>query len=550
MVQRNQKVKKLKKIIQSEVFVTKDNRKIISRSGTESAWLFDFRNILLQPDYIDLIADIFWDRFQDRYPFQVGGLEVAAIPLISAIVMKSKQKDRPVNGFFIRKSRKKDGLLKMIEGKINDEKIILVDDLINSGKTFIRQIKVVEGINKKAAEIFTILNFRDLNVYDFAKEKNITITSLFSLPDFGLEFRGTKSEVLPKNNFHVEWYFKGLNPNYFYVVTKSTPVLDADKIYFGSDSGNFWALKQNNGAIAWKYKVGWHAKGKSIFSSPALYNNTVYFGSYDGNVYALDTKTGKRKWVFMEADWVGSSPALAPDLGLLFIGLEFGLFKKRGGIAALDLDTGEKKWEYIMPEFTHASPAYLPSKNIVAIGCNDSAAYLFNSKTGKLLWKYQTEREIKASCAFDEKRGHVCFGSLDGFLYILDIRSGKLVYKYQTEGGIYSTPLIYNDTVYFASLDKRLYSLDLKTHTLNWSFATNGRIFASPEIIHDKLYIGSNDGRMYEIDLVSGKELDFFQATERITNKIAYNHDTDRFFVLTFANEIYCLKKNIDKTMR
>ena len=48
---------------------------------------------------------------------------------------------------------------------------------------------------------------------------------------------------------------------------------------------------------------------------------------------------------------------------------------------------------------------------------------------------------------------------------------------------------------------------------------------------------------MYEIDLISGKELSFFQATERITNKIVYNAETERFFVPTFANEIYCLEK-------
>ena len=36
--------------------------------------------------------------------------------------------------------------MKMVEGKLSEDKIILVDDLINSGKTFIRQIEVLEKL--------------------------------------------------------------------------------------------------------------------------------------------------------------------------------------------------------------------------------------------------------------------------------------------------------------------------------------------------------------------------------------------------------------------
>ncbi|MEW6408385.1 MAG: PQQ-binding-like beta-propeller repeat protein, partial [Patescibacteria group bacterium] len=97
--------------------------------------------------------------------------------------------------------------------------------------------------------------------------------------------------------------------------------------------------------------------------------------------------------------------------------------------------------------------------------------------------------------------------------------------------------------VYFSSLDKHLYSVNLDTGKLNWKFAASGRFFANPVIIDDKIYIGATDGRMYEIDAETGKLLDFFQATERITNQIAYNPQTQIIFLPTYANEIYCLKK-------
>ena len=538
-------IQKLKEIIKRDVLVTAQDQKIVSSNGGDSKWLFDFRKILLKPECLDLIAEIFWKRFKDQYPFQVGGQETAAIPLISAIVMKGLTLGTPVNGFYLRKSRKKDGLQKIVEGALNGEKIILVDDLINSGSTFVRQLEVLEQLDKKVSHVFVLMNFRDLNDYTFGNEKHIELISLLSLLDFDMPLLKKEEKKLPANNFDVVWYFKGENPNYFYVVSKSAPTLDNEKIYFGSDNGYFWALNQSDGSVAWKYKVGWHAQGKSIFSSPALGQNCVYFGSYDGNVYALDTATGKPKWIFMEADWVGSSPVTAPDLNLLFIGLEFGLWNKRGGIVALDLDNGEKKWQYFMSEYVHCSPVYSQKKGLVAIGGNDSTVYLFKAKNGELLWSYKTNGEIKASLVFDEKRNLLLFGSFDGNLYGLDLKSGQPRITYKMQAGMYSTPLVYGDKVIFTSLDKLIYCLNLDTQKLVWTFQAGARIFSTPIVIEGRLYVGANDGRLYEIDPENGKAKSFFQVAERITNKPAYNAVIKRFFLPTYANEIFCLEAKI-----
>ena len=94
--------------------------------------------------------------------------------------------------------------------------------------------------------------------------------------------------------------------------------------------------------------------------------------------------TGAEKWVWDEADYIGSSPDIADDLNLCFIGLEFGLPGKRGGIAAIDIHTGKTKWSSQMPAFTHASPLYLPKTKEVAIGSNDGCMYLFDAEKGVL----------------------------------------------------------------------------------------------------------------------------------------------------------------------
>lgn len=535
------KLSRLKEIIRKDGLVFGNQKKIISPSGKEEKWIFDLRNVLLQPESLQLITDIFWHYFEKEYPFQIGGQELSSVPLVSAIVFSSHQRKKPVNGFIIRKSRKPLGLQKIIEGQLTNDKIILIDDLIGTGTAFEKQAKVLVDIGRKADYFFTLLNFREQENIEKIKKQGAQLVSLFTLYDFGLVLDST--DKLPTNNFRVAWKFKAPEPNYLDRIPKSAPCIDDKKIYFGSDSGYFFALDQDNGAVAWKYKVGYAVNGKSIFSSPAICEDTVFFGSYDGNVYALDKDTGKAVWKYMDADFVGSSPALAPDLDLLFIGLEFGLFRKHGGIAALNLKTGKKIWNYKMSRFTHSSPAYCHSKKIVAIGCNDRCVYLFDAKNGKLKWKFRTNGEIKASLCFDTNRNLLLFGSFDKNIYALDIDTGELRGKFETRDLVYSTPIIYKNNVIFGSLDKNIYSFNLDTGKLNWRLATNGRIFSSPEIIDNNVFIGSNDGRMYEIDANSGKTVSFFQATERITNKIAHNPKKNGYFLPTYANEIYCLEK-------
>jgi len=533
---------KFKEIIRTRSLIFGNQEKMVAANGQDLGFIFDIRKVILLPEALALVAELFWDIYEKEYPFQVGGQESDAIPIITAIIMKGMERGKPVSGFYIRKRRKNVGLQRLVEGPVNDQKIILVDDLVNSGLTITRQLKVLHGIGRTPNLIFTIVNFRPLEDYAWVKNRKIKHTSLFSLKDFGL-----KNDVTPVplfvESYRTCWKFKSKDPNFFYVVPKSGPALDDGKIYFGSDSGIFWSLQQRDGSVAWKFQVGEKALGKSIFSSATIHNDSVYFGAYDGNVYSLNKENGKPNWIYREAEWVGSSPSIAPELGLLFIGLEFALPREKGGIVAFNLKTGEKIWEYRIAEYIHSSPLYIKELEAVVIGGNDHAVYFFEAKTGKLLWKFQTGGEIKASFAFEAERNLISFGSFDGRLYVLDVKSGKRQLEFVTGDHIYSTPIFYEDSIICTSLDKRIYCVDLGTGKLNWSYRCGGRIFASPAIINGYIFIGSNDGKMCEIDPKTGKVVGFFQVSERIVNKVAWNQNTQRLFLPTYANEIYCLEK-------
>ena len=547
-MQESAALQELRQLITNRVIRYKNTADpIVGPANTREEWIFDFRAVLLEEEFLRLFVELFWHKCGHLYPFQVGGLETVSIALTTAIVQSGAARGTPVTGFYIRKSRKPYGLQKKLEGRVSDLPVILLDDLINSGDSVTKQIQVLaeSAPQAKVAAFFACVRFRPEVYYSYLTyDHNVTLLTLFTLDDFNLSYE--KYPPPPdRNSFHAEWKLGAPDPELFHRLPKSAPVLDETKLYFGSDNGTLWAVDQAQGREVWGFKMrGRGVMGKTIFSSPALSGNTIFFGAYDGNFYALDKETGQERWVYTDADYIGSSPCIAEDLGLVYVGLEYGLWRKRGGIVALDLMTGKKKWEYIaMPQHTHGSPAYSTKFGVVVVGSNDGVLYCFEAQTGALRWQLQTGGEIKMAPAFDEARGYVTVGSFDGQLYIVRVADGTVAYSWQTDAAIFSTPCIHQNKVYFSSLDKYIYCVDLIDFNLVWKYGTNGRVFASPVVAEGMLYCGSNDGVLYEISPATGACTSVYQTTERITNKIAYNQKTKYIYLPTYANEIYCLKK-------
>ncbi|MEM9336692.1 MAG: PQQ-binding-like beta-propeller repeat protein [Patescibacteria group bacterium] len=557
----------LKQLIAEEVFVLNTEEQI-GISDDPETWLFDFRRVLLSGEVADTVANLFCEQFVDQYPFQIGTLEVAGIPLATTLMNKLYAKGHTdINAFFIRKSRKKTDLLKMVEGTIlKDIPILLVDDTMNRGNTFWRQLMVLDELGYNVDTVWSILRYRDQEYYDRFTRRGITVQSLFELDDFSAVLGDNIHNLVAMTPcptpmpFTAEWVFSGAKPSLLYVVPKSQPVLDEKHIYVGADDQAFRALDQSDGSVAWEFTIGSTRAKKAVFSSPALHQNTVIFGAYDGNVYCLNKETGEIVWRFMEADWVGSSPCVAADLGIVFIGLEFGLIRKRGGIVALNLATGERVWaDYSHPALTHSSPLYITEQQQVVIGSNDGVVRLYDATTGVQLWSFTTfggadyvaERDggysggdIKESFAYDPKRDLIIFGSQDGFLYIVDRKTGYLVHHYKCRFEVRHTPTIYNGRVYFASADKHLRAINLDDFSLQFEKNVDDtRIFSRVAAINDRLYLGTNAARLHELDPETGEQLSYFQATERITNHLVYNAATNRYFLPTYANQIICLKR-------
>ena len=523
-----------------------NNQRLISPTGNGNGWLIDLRRVFMDAKSLDAAAELFWQECAGCMPFQIGGMETAAIPLLSAIILKSLSRGTPVNGFTVRKERKTYGTGSSIEGMLTGDPIVLVDDLLNSGGSMEKARVVLEQQNKTIAFAYVMIDYESPQGRLWRERYGVPVIAPFRLSEFGLSVE--KSEPKPMATFHNRWHFASPDPNFFHRVPKSFPATDGKRVYFGSDNGTFWCLDARDGSVVWNFTV--NARGhKNLWSTPALHNGRVYFGSYDGNVYCLDAETGSEVWRFTEADWVGSSPALAPELGCLFIGLEFAVEGKRGSIVALRLENGEKVWEHQTKRYTHASPAYWAERQLVACGSNDNEMFLFDAPTGAMRWRFETRAEggekgsIRHAPAFDEKRNHLISGCADGRIYIIDVETGQEVWSVRTDNTIYTVPLVVEDSAYIGSTDKYLYVLDLERRAVRAKIFAASKIFGPPRLLQGRIYFGACNGIVYEIDPATDEVTGTHQLPDAITNALTYNAATGDFYAVTYVNELFAFTR-------
>lgn len=540
-------LKALNKIIaDTAIYHSSDTLKIASPTGQNQAWLIDLRPVLLNVDALDIITDIFWDRYEGQLPFQIGGMEVAAVPLVTALLMKAKQRGLQTSGFVIRKERKKSGLGKIIEGNLTDDPIMLVDDIMNSGTSLDKSRVFIEQENRKIDKVFAIINYGSGQGLYWASAHKIEVDSLFTLDDFDVDYNHKTYED-PKINYKVKWRFleKGAFP--FNVVPKSTPLLVGNKIYMGTEAGLMVCVNAKDGKALWKYDVRTHHP-KGIWSSPAHHNGRVYFGAYNGIAYCLDAKTGQEIWKNSCCEFIGSSPLLVPEHNMMYLGLEHQRPRQMGSNAAFDMETGERIWERPQNKYQHGSAAYYKPKDLVVFGNANHDVTAYSAKDGKIVWEYKTERSTKYPPAIDEDLKLVVATSFDGNIYCLDVETGKLKVAIPTDDICYTTPLITHGKIFAGSGDRHLYIIDAHSFEVIKKIDCFARVYSSPRLIDGSVIFGTGGGRLIELDPDTLEKVGDTQLPDAITNAICASPDNKMLYVSTCMNELYAIERTRLKT--
>lgn len=159
-------------------------------SGKKSRHYFNMKPTMLDPTGAFLIAHLMLDTvdsFNQQFD-AIGGLELGAVPIASAIAPISHIRGTPIKAFLIRKKAKDHGTQSLVEGlkkgeSLKGKNIIIVEDVTTTGGSAIKAIQAVRNEGAIVNHVITILDREEGAKQAFSIE-NIELTSLLTKSDF------------------------------------------------------------------------------------------------------------------------------------------------------------------------------------------------------------------------------------------------------------------------------------------------------------------------------------------------------------------------------
>ncbi|WP_298652192.1 PQQ-binding-like beta-propeller repeat protein, partial [uncultured Proteiniphilum sp.] len=117
---------------------------------------------------------------------------------------------------------------------------------------------------------------------------------------------------------------------------------------------------------------------------------------------------------------------------------------------------------------------------------------------------------------------------------------GTTVWTYKTGGKIYSTPTVYNNTVWCASSDSFLYGLDLQNGKQRFKLKNDKAVVSSPACANEKVMIAGSDGHCRAWNVSTGKLLWEFDSVKNFVVTRPLVKDGVIFFG-SWGNKFYAL---------
>lgn len=158
-------------------------------SGRTSTYLFQLRQTTLLPEGQYLIGSLLIDFMREKGLRAIGGLEVGAIPVVTAAAFASHLAHHEINAFFVRKSAKGHGARELIGGHVlPGEDVLFVDDVTTSGQsvaTALDTVNTLPGLNVTAHYAASVID-REEGASALLGARGMALHSIFSKSDFDI----------------------------------------------------------------------------------------------------------------------------------------------------------------------------------------------------------------------------------------------------------------------------------------------------------------------------------------------------------------------------
>jgi len=174
--------KELLSLLKRQAFFKK---RIVLSSGKVSNYYIDVRRVSLSPQGIYLISHLIFNLIKDDPLEAIGGPTIGADPIVSGVCIFAHCNNKKLKGFLIRKSPKKHGRQKLIEGQEirPGMRVVVVDDVATSGGSLIKAIEVLRKAKAKPVKAVVVVDREEGAAKDLAR-LGCPLVSLFRKSDF------------------------------------------------------------------------------------------------------------------------------------------------------------------------------------------------------------------------------------------------------------------------------------------------------------------------------------------------------------------------------
>jgi len=154
-------------------------------SGRKSNVFFNLKQTMLHPEGASLMADAILRILEARDVHNVGGLEMGAVPMVSALCVKSFGR-YDLNTFFVRKQVKDHGARQGLDGHLEEgAEAIILDDVVTTGGSVMQAVEAARARGCTVKTVVAIVDREEGGAEALAKE-GLELVSLYKMRDFNV----------------------------------------------------------------------------------------------------------------------------------------------------------------------------------------------------------------------------------------------------------------------------------------------------------------------------------------------------------------------------
>jgi orotate phosphoribosyltransferase len=157
-------------------------------SGETSEYFIDGKMTAVCSEGADLIGEVLYERTKDLGVDAVGGLQVGAIPLVTAAAVAYRRHGRSIEGFWVRDAAKDHGTRKQVEGGLKPgTRVAIVDDVFTKGGSALKAAQAARAFGCEVVLVLALVDrlrgaralFREHGVENYDR--------VFTIRQFGID---------------------------------------------------------------------------------------------------------------------------------------------------------------------------------------------------------------------------------------------------------------------------------------------------------------------------------------------------------------------------